>query len=127
MFSFDHTLANSPYATVSKFVARFSCLLAFFYPANRLYLLNEDVSTYDDIASVIIGACFIVSAWWAGRLWARYRTIKYLAAQVVMLLFITFYLLTQLVSIPHQWHRPIVIGFLIALWFLAVQRGGESR
>jgi predicted MFS family arabinose efflux permease len=81
----------------------------------------------DGVVSVIVGAVFIFGAWWGGRLWARFKTIKYLALQIVLLLFIAFYLLSQLVSIPREWHAPIIIGYLVVMWFLALQRGGESR
>ena len=122
MFSLDRTLAISPYSTVSTFLARFSCLLAFLFPATKHYLLNNIVSIEDGGASVIIGACFIFAAWRSARLWTRYRTRKYLVMQVVLLTAIVFELLTQLVTIPHILHATFVVTFLAVLFLVAKQR-----
>ena len=78
------------------------------------------------ITSVIIGACFIVCAWRGGRLWARYRTIKYLVMQVLLLSYVVFLVLAQLIALPYQLHLAMLVVFLVALFTVAIQPG-ESR
>lgn len=126
MFTLDRKLAISPYSAVSKFLAYLSFLLGFSYPAYKLYLLNEGVRTNDGVIYVTIGACFIFSAWWGGRLWTRYRTIKYLVMQVLLLSFIVVLVLSELVAIPYQLQSAIVFVYLLAIFIVAIQRG-ESR
>lgn len=126
MFTLDRKLAISPYSTVSRFLVHFSYLLGFSYPAYKLYLLNEGVSTNNGVIYVVIGACFIFSAWWGGRLWTRYRTIKYLVMQVLFLSFIVVLVLSEFVAISSQLQSTIVFVYLLAMFIVAFQRG-ESR